>query len=305
MLSSMDTLYHYCSNDAFLSIIQTGRIRLSSLPLSNDSMEGKLVGKLLSKLVPNKILKKKIRQQFQETIEHIDNHYMGFGFCLTTLNDRLSQWRGYADNGSGVAIGFSRKYLNQLITQNSIYHPTLAFKKVIYDSKTQKDTIKPIAKEMIDLINNHDALGSGLEPLNAEDNNTESSEASKIIPFRDTHADLTSNTFYRNNMFILKHSGFKEEHEWRLVTTYLAQHIIENLLYRSHTTGITPYLEINLENSVSRKNDLPIIEKVILGPKNKTPKTVFDQALNSIKIDDDIRLFNDTEVIKSKLTSYR
>lgn len=35
-----DILYHYCSNAAFLSIVETDSIWLSDLSLSNDSHEG-------------------------------------------------------------------------------------------------------------------------------------------------------------------------------------------------------------------------------------------------------------------------
>ena len=33
-------LYHYCSNDTFLSILRNSELWLSELTLSNDSMEG-------------------------------------------------------------------------------------------------------------------------------------------------------------------------------------------------------------------------------------------------------------------------
>src|SRR6185295_17936413 len=38
----------------------------------------------------------------------------GLGFCLSENGDLLSQWRGYAGNATGVAIGFSAEYLNFL-----------------------------------------------------------------------------------------------------------------------------------------------------------------------------------------------
>ena len=41
----MTTLCHYCSNNAFHSIMASHSIWLSSLSLSNDTMEGKLVAR--------------------------------------------------------------------------------------------------------------------------------------------------------------------------------------------------------------------------------------------------------------------
>lgn len=46
----MTILYHYCSNNSFHSIIEKRRICLSSLSMSNDSMEGKLVAEILVRL---------------------------------------------------------------------------------------------------------------------------------------------------------------------------------------------------------------------------------------------------------------
>ena len=33
-------------------------------------------------------------------------------FCMSELPDSLGQWRAYADDGRGVAIGFSREFLH-------------------------------------------------------------------------------------------------------------------------------------------------------------------------------------------------
>ena len=49
-------LYHYCSNIAFHSIIENRRIWLSSLSLSNDSMEGRIVAEILARMAKLKFL---------------------------------------------------------------------------------------------------------------------------------------------------------------------------------------------------------------------------------------------------------
>ncbi|WP_454913808.1 hypothetical protein [Stutzerimonas chloritidismutans] len=46
----LETLYHYCSTGTFAAILQTQSIWLSSLTLSNDSMEGQLVKETIIRL---------------------------------------------------------------------------------------------------------------------------------------------------------------------------------------------------------------------------------------------------------------
>lgn len=53
-----------------------------------------------------------------------------FGVCFSESKDQLSQWRGYAQNGMGMAIGFDKNILDEL---NSINKYDIAFGKVLYN----------------------------------------------------------------------------------------------------------------------------------------------------------------------------
>lgn len=46
----MDILYHYCSTPSFHAIVHSHELWLSSLSLSNDTMEGKLVTSTIIRL---------------------------------------------------------------------------------------------------------------------------------------------------------------------------------------------------------------------------------------------------------------
>ena len=54
-----------------------------------------------------------------------------FCVCFSGSKDKLSQWRGYAQDGKGIAIGFDKELLEEL-NQISEFH--IAFEKVIYDN---------------------------------------------------------------------------------------------------------------------------------------------------------------------------
>jgi hypothetical protein len=109
--------YHYCSVDAFLGIIRDGLFRLSNLWFMNDSKEVRwfygialeIAGDRLDKLEfgsdPSDAAKEYL-QTLKRNLEKrpdFDHVYCG---CFSAKPDDLSQWRGYADEGRGLAIGF-------------------------------------------------------------------------------------------------------------------------------------------------------------------------------------------------------
>ena len=90
----MTTLYHYCSNKAFHSIIENRKIWLSSLSLSNDSMEGKLVAEILAHIAKADGLDQAATQPLQTLVSGLEQVIDGLGFCLSEDGDLLSQWAG-------------------------------------------------------------------------------------------------------------------------------------------------------------------------------------------------------------------
>lgn len=111
---TMDTLYHYTSSSAFVEIIKNNSIWLSDLSLSNDYKEGKIVMETVDRLLDDANLKTNQKEFIKDALMSLENNFSCYGFCLSQNPDQLSQWRGYADDGSGFSIGFSRKYLYEL-----------------------------------------------------------------------------------------------------------------------------------------------------------------------------------------------
>jgi hypothetical protein len=116
----MDILYHYCSTASFHAIIQSRALWLSALSLSNDTMEGKLVARAIERLAEGDCLDHKNVRLLRIGIQSLTGIFDGLGFCLSEKRDLLSQWRGYAGNATGVAIGFSAEYLTWLSHEKRI-----------------------------------------------------------------------------------------------------------------------------------------------------------------------------------------
>jgi hypothetical protein len=117
----MDTLYHYCSTASFHAITQSHALWLSSLSLSNDTMEGKLVARAIARLAERDSLESKGFRLLQRIIVLLELAFDGLGFCLSEKDDLLSQWRGYAADATGVSIGFSKEYLKRLAKKMVVF----------------------------------------------------------------------------------------------------------------------------------------------------------------------------------------
>lgn len=118
-------VYHYCSVETFLSIIQNSCLWMGNVRHSNDLTErvpliNALCRQLTDAISPNlsssdSARLKEIMTQFQEDAQGTYNPC--YATCFSFQPDLLSQWRGYADNGAGVAIGFHGDYFASCSSQ--------------------------------------------------------------------------------------------------------------------------------------------------------------------------------------------
>ena len=121
-----DILYHYCSLDTFYNIMKNHSIWLSDVTKSNDSNELVWATRECKLAVMNAFLEyverlkasgnflnAKFREfnKITDSIESLDlsKTLKAWVFCLSEKGDNLGQWRGYADDGKGLSIGFYSK----------------------------------------------------------------------------------------------------------------------------------------------------------------------------------------------------
>ena len=284
----MNILYHYCSNDSFLSIIQSKSIWLSSLSLSNDSSEGKLVDKLLSDLAKEEDLEQREINEISEHISLLHSVIDGLGFCLSKEGDLLSQWRGYASDGAGVSIGFSKDYIQKLadFDDGSDSHK-FTLRKIEYDPKIQKKLLRPDFDKLKKLIDQgvfkppRSILASAVQ----SEERAEEEQAKDALQKKFNAAIL----LLIGKLYLLKNKAFKEEAEWRLISLFIKDGL-DASLFRATNSGIIPYRSFELVEL----GENPIV-KVVLGPKNKTPEYVIENLLKS-------NGFKSTEIEISKAT---
>lgn len=275
----MNTLYHYCTAEAFVSIIRYRSIWLSSLTLSNDTLEGRLVSRTIMELAREDDLDLHTLQRLEQSIAIIEEMFDGLGFCLSEDGDLLSQWRGYADDARGLSIGFSQAYLEKLSQLNEEQKlPNFTLQKVVYDPEAHKAELSPTYTELRKLIDDGVFRNPGISSL-LDTRSGDEIRAQKLI-FDQANQKLFIKLFeLYPKIFKLKAPAFREEREWRLVSS-LIKNVDHDCDYRNAAGRIVPFRSFNLINI-----DVPAIDEVILGPKHPTPSPVVSAILKRYGFD--------------------
>lgn len=236
-------VYHYCTLQGFLSIIQNASLWVSDISKSNDGLEC---------IYGRDQIKDRIEKEIENDAKAIHAWKMGYEMnpdlhdsmltyvaCFSEKEDCLSQWRGYADDGKGMAIGFNKKVLEQLAKLKKF---NLEFAKVIYDKNEQERYVERAVKE-----------------------NLKRMEETGVW-----HAAVELNTNFRMEFSHYKHPSFAEEEEWRLVLNsypYGREMKVGNMIfsepkYRVANGKLVSYRELYFSNI---KEDF--VKEIWIGPK--------------------------------------
>lgn len=277
----MDILYHYCSTSAFHAIVANKSIWLSALSLSNDTMEGRLVAAAIRRLAEADNLEQDRIRSLVESINTLEQVGEGLGFCLSEEPDLLSQWRGYAEDASGVAIGFSRHYLEWLGGEYSKRGiSTFYLDQVVYDAGLQDEQVKPTYEKAKTFIAEgaYELPSRGGLLVSKTKEEFEQEQKAYARTFQALHLTLVQ---LLPKLYLLKAAAFKEEREWRLISHLHSRDPGGLCRYRAVPGSVIPYKEYELlEGDTS-----PIVE-VVLGPKHITPIHLVELFLKQSGFDD-------------------
>ena len=178
-------------------------------------MEGRWIREVLSSYCDERNLHSYQRERLLSSLDTLTNVLSFGGFCMSAKSDLLSQWRGYAENGAGVCIGFSKDYLTDLCKWNfesEGVHTHL--EQVVYEPALQKALIAADAEEIFTLI----AKGALRTPsLLSMETSTEEEERKANYMRLSTRLLMLFPHIYK-----LKNPAFREEEEWRLISMRLA-----------------------------------------------------------------------------------
>ena len=283
-------LCHYCDLNAFQCIIEKQTIWLSDIHFLNDSSEESLFLDALSDVMSRMLEKvsNSTREHINENndiktlftnIKHLYENVAYICCFSDNMNDDLSQWRGYADDGKGMCIGFHKEQLSELSKPNmkqlkpdgNIYNQItdLVFqqKKICYSTR------EAISKELEGIIS----------PI-IKDYDSGPKTGDIIHKFPDIlfYGKLRDLTY--NNRVFYKNSSFKSENEYRICFyDYLHKDQIESDKKMLMTNMQTKY-EFSNGTKLSELKYRKRASRLIPFREMKFPKTVFQQMLSSITI---------------------
>ena len=265
-------IYHYCSVDTLYNIITKKKLWLSDSSYMNDKEEvtwiDTLVFDALNELIdayPNEKKYSKIEEEYKK-LEHKKHFIM----CFSKEKDKLSQWRAYADDAKGVAIGFNANCLKDREELSGQI-----------GSEPPQSVTKQLGKDFVEYDENH--------IKNNFKNIIEKSESMDIqlIAF-----------MIKESSIIIKHPSFKEEEEVRFIYTpentsnqNSQTHLSSKKLFRSQKNEIIPYFTFDFKDFEN------FISEIVLGSKCKLKKDDLQEFLVSEE-------FNDIKINYS-FSSYR
>jgi hypothetical protein len=278
-------LYHYCDPTAFLNIIQSKKLWLSNLMNMSDYDE-----RYWAERIMNEELSRLKDNYAPEVVQELYDQYNVQRFspyicCFSTDGDLLSQWRAYADDGHGFAIGFDSEaipYSKRLPMMAFSKETMLSLHSVEYNEEKQRNIIRQLiraALERISIMRGHP------EQAASEINQSQASDMATML-LRETAMDNLTGF-----ATIAKNPAFAEEKEYRLIHmpmisankftnhTAAVQFATSELKYRISGKQISTYFEYDFSALIDKK----FIIEVITGPKNQTSTPDLSMLLGQFK----------------------
>lgn len=268
------TLFHYCSTATFYNITRNRSIWLSSLSSSNDTQEGKTLSLVLRRLGHALKFHHTRIEDLVDSFRQLEDQMDCLGLCLSREGDMLSQWRGYANDAAGVAIGFSER-LFQLMSADNGTPSHARLHRVVYDEQEQLDLLRSRFDPILSLVES-----GALEPSTLL-----GFDSSKFGSYDEAvRAQARASTALREEiqrlvdlLYVTKNPAFKEEMEWRYIREIDKSYL--TCSFRSRGEALVPYLNLKFPGNLEFPFDC-----VMVGPRNPTPIPVIEAFLRDQQI---------------------
>ncbi|WP_028042293.1 DUF2971 domain-containing protein [Candidatus Stoquefichus massiliensis] len=255
--------FHYTSLDVFWLIAENETMRATNVMFSNDSEEHKAG--------------KKIVQSFTDIENDISSHSSNYMICFCEQENLLSQWREYANKGVCIEFDFTRDNIFKILSVkediDSLYsysEPT----KILYVDYVISNNI---VKFDVNNLQNMTITNSSLQNINCND--LKESLNQYINKNQYVTKEYNRKMVSRTLIPYIKHSGFLEEKEKRLVFTLTSLQEINHVCFEKDlSTHIKkPYINVKCEN---KDNDI-FCDKVEIG--KSLPKVLQANIIKKIE----------------------
>lgn len=278
-------LYHYTSLEVLMLMAfqpdggNWNRIRASSIAFMNDSKEfswGR--DQILEWLRQKHISDRNDPCQIHRLVSRDEPKHIAESVlvtCFSTKPDDLNQWRAYASDGAGVAIGYDYEGLLKAVGDKGI------LVKVIYDVNGKTQSLpRQIAWELMMMSNA-----------------AKKSQIGRVV----SELECWLPTFIAKASACMKHKAFKSEREYRFLFLEPKRFSGIGIQYRTNGGRVVPYLDIDCEK-------LPVTD-IRLGPRIKNPTSIFvlknmDWRLGDPKVEGEVVAADNDNLIQESEVPY-
>jgi hypothetical protein len=247
-------LFHYTDDAGLGGILEHGNIRLTSVSNLNDPAELKHCFSHAVEIINGRAAtgpgeSKIFAQQFERFL--IDGgieaaaHY--FVSCFSAAGDDLGQWRAYADNGHGFALGFDTALLEDaFIKASGLPTSSNSTLHVKYSDATAVQLQTDIIDKMFHLI----SLPHGKKL-----------DSPTLHEYMRELLVLTSMHCLRSALFF-KHEAYSNEVEYRFLQVHMAgPHPAPDVKYRTRPYELVRYREFDWRTVAASS-----LKKIVVGP---------------------------------------
>jgi hypothetical protein len=196
-------LYHYSTLCGLMGITSGNTLWASDARFLNDASELLYAASLISETVSEAtaaIEGEELKPALSRIAEFANGFEYGarpFVACFCEEGDLLSQWRGYGDAASGVALGFD---LHGSVAFGQL-PPRTFLRRVVYDPKEQRRLVREAVDTWLATAESLISTGKGFA-------------VDEVFPYPAIWALQEALAEYH---LCFKNPVFKEEQEWRLI----------------------------------------------------------------------------------------
>lgn len=247
-----EIIYHYTNDVGLRGILESGRLWLSDIFNLNDPSElihgfshaVNILGNMAEEGPPESQVFAKHLAAFHQSGMRGSAHY--FACSFSGNGDDLGQWRAYADNGRGYALGFDARELVSIFTaENGEPIPNNSTFHITYDDAKLSEIHRQMVEGMFSLISL--PIGRSLE------SGVINSYIKALSVALSLHA-LRAALFF-------KHEAYKNESEFRFLQIHRADVPPPEVKRRCRSHELVRYREFDW-----RRLKPSVLRKIVIGP---------------------------------------
>lgn len=258
-------VYHYTDGPGLLGIVESGRIRLTDIFGLNDPSEIRhgierarlILEEAKSGHPAAGVFARKFGEVMDDLIVRIAPFFVA---CFSRRGDDLGQWRAYAANGTGFALGFDGAILESaFISAGPEENATIS---VNYDDTVLDKAMARLARTVVPVL----ALPSG--------RNLNDSVVREFIATLSTAFSIAA----LHSALLFKHEAYRNEDEYRFLHARKPAELRDDLKRRARGSQIIHFWEF------AWKEHWPnALREVVIGPAAdvEAARTFIDECLRA------------------------